>query len=127
MQKAAAQLPTEEQLDTIAEVMRLALDEAICWRMVNIGLVPGKLSRSYCWERDTNRPLRHQNHYLKITQLQLQFFFEARVVKLEFLSIRSRGQAGIGKNCRVCVSIGRNLATSRWCSIPLSTVCLWLA
>jgi GNAT superfamily N-acetyltransferase len=111
MQKAAAQLPTEEQLDTIAEVMRLALDEAICWRMVNIGLVPGKLSRSYCWERDTNRPLRHQNHYLKITQLQLQFFFEARVVKLEFLSIPEvERRKGIGKKIVESVfQIGREL------------------
>jgi len=111
VQNAEAQLPTEEQLEFIAEVMRQALDEAICWRVVNIGLVPGKLSRSYCWERDTSRPLRHRQHYLKITQLQLRFFFEARVINLEFLCIpEGERRKGIGKKIVESVfQIGREL------------------
>ena len=109
--QTGAQLPTEDQLEAIAEVMRTVFDEAICWRVVHIGLVPGKLSRSYCWERDASRPLRHQQHYLKITQLQLRFFFEARVLNLEFLCIpEGERRKGIGKKIIECVFlIGREL------------------
>ncbi len=111
MQQTSAQLPTEEQLETVAEVMRLALDEAFYWRVVHVGLVPGKLSRSYCWERDTSRPLRHQQHYMKVTQLQLRFFFEARMINLEFLCIpEGERRQGIGKKIVECVlQIGREL------------------
>jgi len=104
MDQKRAQLPTEVQLESIAEVIRLALDEAICWRMVHIGLVPGNLSRSYCWERDASRPLRHRQHYLKITQLQLRFFFEAGVMNLEFLCIpEGERRKGIGKRIVQCL------------------------
>ena len=69
-------------------------------------LSSGKLSRSYCWERDTNRRFAPEP-LLKIT-LQLQFFFEARVVNWSS-ETRSRAPQGTGIIVESVFQIGREL------------------
>jgi GNAT superfamily N-acetyltransferase len=98
MDQKSAQLPTQVHLESIAELIQSALDEAICFRMVQTGLAPGNFSYCYCWERDATKPLRHRQHYMKLTQLQVKFFPDARVVNLDLLCIPEdeRGK-GIGK------------------------------
>ncbi|MGI6648845.1 MAG: hypothetical protein ACOX5W_07235 [Bacillota bacterium] len=112
MNQKIAKWPTDYHLDQVAETLQSALDEAICWRLVVSGFskeknghIPDRsLSRIYCWERDASKPLRHQRHYLKVTQLQVKFIAEIQTINIDFLCIPNgeRGK-GIGKKVVNCL------------------------
>lgn len=115
MKQKTSQWPTTNCLNQIADIIQLALDESITWKLFQSRGINDENCKSCVWERDASKPLRHGQHFLEIIQLQVKFCPINQVVFIEFIGIPKgdRGK-GIGKEIvEKLISINQKLGYNR--------------
>ena len=90
-----ANWPDPSRLDDLCRFLEFLIDEGMVWKEIRCKVKKGITTRTYGFERDSHRKVKHPEHFLKPTHLLLEFNPEFKLITIEFLCIpdseRGRG------------------------------------